>query len=278
MGKVLSEAEVDAFRRDGFHSPIKAITADEAQTYRRALEDFERENQGPLKGPQRFKSHLLFKWVANLVRTPAILDAVEDLIGPDILCWTTNWWIKDAKSPSFVSWHQDSHYWGLDVENLVTAWVALSPATIESGCMRLLAGSHRGPGLEHRDTFHDDNMLTRGQEIVEQVDESAAINLEVNTGEAALFTYRIAHASHPNRSDDRRIALAIRYIPPDARQVMSEWDSATLVRGRDGCGNFELEPEPSCDFDPIAVEFHKKADEAQRAILYRGTEWQDHRT
>ena len=244
---------------------------------RRQLEAFEAESGGALQGTNRFKNHLLFKWLSDLIRSPRILDAVEDLIGPNLLVWSTDWWIKEAQSPQFVSWHQDSQYWGLDTRKLVTVWVALSPSTTESGCMRILPGSHLGPDLLHKDTFHDDNMLTRGQQI-ENIDENLAVNLEVDTGKAVIFAFRIAHASHPNRSNDRRIGLAIRYIPPDARQQYAETDSATLVRGEDTAGHFELEPEPVCDFDPVAVKFHRRAEEERRKILYHGTDWTTHRT
>jgi ectoine hydroxylase-related dioxygenase (phytanoyl-CoA dioxygenase family) len=226
----------------------------------------------------RFKSHLLFKWLNDLIRNPIILDAVEDLIGPNILVWSTDWWIKEAHSQSFVSWHQDSQYWGLDTAKLVTAWVGLSPSSVESGCMRVLPGSHLGPDLPHRDTYHDDNMLTRGQEIYEGIDESKAVNLEVQAGEAVIFAFRIAHASHPNTSDDRRIGMAIRYIPPDARQTRAARDIASLVRGEDVLGNFEHEPIPATDFDPAVVEFHARAEEERRQILYQGTSWNTHRT
>ena len=123
--------------------------------------------------------------------------------------------------------------------------------------------------MEHVDTYAEHNMLTRGQNI-EGVDESLAVNLELAPGEVALFDYRLAHASHPNRSGDRRIRIGLRYIPPSARQVRHGWDSATLVRGSDRYGHFELEPAPARDFDPAAVDMHRKSDEAQRAVYYRG--------
>ena len=110
------------------------------------------------------------------------------------------------------------------------------------------------------------------------VDENLAVNLEVDTGEAALFAYRIAHASHPNQTDDRRIGLAIRYIPPDTQQAYSDEDSAALVRGVDRFENFKLEPEPRYDLDPVAVEFHRESEEVRRKIMYRGTDWNTHRT
>lgn len=253
------------------------MSESDATGYRNRLEAVEAV-VGELKGGRRLKCHLLFKWVADLIRMPSIVDTAESLLGPNILCWGTDLWIKDARSDKFVSWHQDSQYWGIDNDCLVTAWVALSPATEQSGCMRMLPGSHRDAPFDHADTYHPDNMLTRGQTIMEGVDERDAVNIEVGTGEAVLFAYRIAHASHPNRSGDRRIGVAVRYISPEARQVKSDWDSASLVRGEDTLGNFVHEPVPQCDFDPAAVEFHGKSNENYRKILYSGTDLTEHRT
>ncbi len=277
MPKALGSTEVEQFRRDGYLPARPVLSVEEALALRRSLEAFEATLDGPLKGSNRFKSHLLFKGLADLIRTPRILDMVEDLIGPDIMVWSTDWWIKEAHSPSFVSWHQDSQYWGLDTTRLMTVWVALSDSTEQSGCMRVLPGSHLGPDLPHVETFHEHNMLTRGQSI-QCIDENQAVNLEVPIGHATMFAFRIAHASHPNQSDDRRIGYAIRYIPPDARQTLSDRDAAALVRGKDQFGYFEHEPEPACDFDPVAVEFHRRTEEDRRRILYHGTGRNEHRT
>ncbi len=277
MGKALSKEAIEQFHNEGYHLPIKAVSKEAAVEMRRQLEAYEASAGGVLHGARRYKSHLLFKWLSDLIRTPAILDAVEDLIGPDILVWSTDWWIKEARSPQFVSWHQDSQYWGLDTDKLVTVWVALSPSTIESGCMRVLPGSHLGPDLAHEETYHNDNMLTRGQSI-DDINEDKAVNLVVDTGQAILFAFRIAHASYPNKTDDRRVGLAIRYIPPDTQQQYSDQDSAALVRGVDNHQHFELEPEPRYDFDPVAVAFHKESEEIRRQILYHGTNWTTHRT
>ncbi len=277
MPKALSTQAIEQFHQDGYYLPIQAISKEEAGELRRQLEAYEARTGGPLHGAPRYKGHLLFKWLSDLIRAPNILDAVEDLIGPNLLVWSTDWWIKEACSPQFVSWHQDSQYWGLDTSKLVTVWIALSPSTIESGCMRVLPGSHTGPDLAHVETYHADNMLTRGQEI-SGIDEDRAVNLEVDTGAAKIFAFRIAHASHPNTTEDRRIGLAIRYIPPDARQVRSDHDSAALVRGSDTHGFFEIEPEPRYDFDPVSVAFHETSAEERRKILYHGTNWDTHRT
>ena len=277
MRKKLTDLQVSQFQETGFLSAFPVLSADQALHLRANLETFEAENDGVLTGSLRFKNHLLFKWLSDLIRSPKILDAVEDIIGHNIMVWSTDWWIKEANSPQFVSWHQDSQYWGLDTAKLVTGWVALSPSTIESGCMRILPGSHVGPDLAHEETYHDDNMLTRGQSI-SGIDEDKAVNLEVQTGQAVLFAFRIAPASYPNQTDDRRIGLAIRYIPPDTQQQFSDQDSAALVRGVDNHQHFELEPEPRYDFDPVTVAFHKESEEIRRQILYHGTNWMTHRT
>ena len=214
MGKVLDAVAIGRFHRYGFHAPVTVASREAALRMRGHLETYENAHGGPLKGSVRFKSHLLFKWLADFIRSPRVLDPVEDIIGPDIMVWSTDWWLKEANSPSFVSWHQDSQYWGLDSEKLVTLWVALSRSNVASGCMRYLPGSHVGPDLPHRETYHDDNLLTRGQEITEGIDETRAVNVELEPGEGSIFAFRIAHASHPNRSHDRRIGLAIRFIPP----------------------------------------------------------------
>ena len=280
MTNVLSDDVILAYRRDGAYAPLRIYSSGEAASLRRMLEVVESE-RGPvftenrprpgdiIKGSYRFKSHLLFKWLADVVRNPVILDVVEDLIGPDILCWTTHWFIKEARSPQYVSWHQDSNYWGVETDDFVSVWLALSPSTRQSGCLRILPGSHHGEAMSHVDTWAGDNMLTRGQAI-EDVDEARAIDLELQPGEIALFDYRLAHASDPNSSDDRRIGIGIRYITPAARQVRNDWDSASLVRGTDRHGHFELEPEPRHDFDPVTVAFHRRADEEQRKVYYSG--------
>ena len=280
MGQFLTTAQISNYLSSGYHAPIQVFSAQEAAALRRSIET-EEAARGPIftedrarpgdrfQGSYRFKSHLLFKWLADALRHPTILDAVEDLVGPDILCWTTHWFLKEAKAPQYVSWHQDSNYWGIETDRLVSVWLAVSASTLRSGCLRLLPGSHRTPPLTHVDTYAEDNMLTRGQTIMD-IDESAAVNLELAPGQAALFDYGLAHASGPNESDDRRIGIGIRYMPTSARQSLSDWDCASLVRGEDRFSHFEHEPRPRCDFDPPAVAIQAKADEAQRKIYYRG--------
>jgi len=271
MTKVLSEAAVAAFKRDGYYSPVRVMPAGEARKYRDALEKHEAIAGQPLQGNWRHKTHLLFTWADELVHHPQIVDGVEDLIGPDILCWTTNFFIKEAANPGFISWHQDSTYWGLEPHDVVTAWVAFTKSDLVSGCMKVIPGTHTADQLPHVDTFHQHNLLSRGQEIAVEVDEAQAVPCLLEPGEMSLHHIKIVHGSEPNRSSDRRIGFAIRYIPTYVKQLKVR-DSATLVRGVDRHGHFDHEARPRHDLDEAALATHADAIGRQVKALYQGTD------
>ena len=273
MPKILSEDALQNYRRDGYHFPLPVLTATEVAHYRGCLEEHEAKTGAPLQGNLRHKAHLLFTWVDELVHHPKIVDAAEDVLGPNLLCWTTNFFIKEANSPGFVSWHQDAFYWGLSKDDVMTAWVALSPANLESGCMKFVPGSQTQDHIEHVDTFHKDNLLSRGQEIAVKVDGQKTVDCILKPGEMSLHHVKLVHGSEPNRSNDRRIGLAIRYIPTDLKQLKVR-DSATLVRGVDRHGNFDLEPRPKRDLDGAAMAAHEDAVSRQVKALYSGTDKQ----
>ena len=270
MPRLLSEADVARYRDEGYLAPIRIMAADEAVLLRAQLEAVESRMGGPLRGDLRHKSHLLFPFLADLVRHPRLLDAVEDVIGPAILCWNTNFFIKEAANPAFVSWHQDSTYWGLSEPEVVTAWVALTPSTEANGAMAVIPASHTLDQVPHRDTFHQHNLLTRGQEIAVEVDESQAALLTLLPGEMSLHHVRVVHGSAANPSGDRRIGFAIRYIPTRIRQLEGE-DSATLVRGADHFHHVELEPRPQSEMASDMLALHQRLAERSARILYRGT-------
>ena len=270
MPRVLTAAEVEAYNAKGYHLPVDVLSRDEVAACRGQLEAYEARSGGPIKGEMRHKSHLLFPWINELMRHPRVLDAVEDILGPNLLVWSTSFFIKEARDPGFVSWHQDATYWGLSSPDVCTAWIALSPANKVSGCMKFIAGTHKAQ-VAHADTFHKDNLLTRGQEIAVEVEEARAVYAELKPGQASLHHVLLFHGSAPNQSGDRRIGLAIRYVPTHVRQAVGAADSATLVRGVDAHHNFAAEPQPKVDLDPEGVAFHKAATEAQAKVLYRGT-------
>jgi non-heme Fe2+,alpha-ketoglutarate-dependent halogenase len=258
------------FERDGYAAPLPALTREEAAQYRRKLESFEAANGKPLKAEYRQKAHLLFTWLAELVRHPTILDNVERVLGPDLLVWSSSFFIKEARDPAFVSWHQDSTYWGLSEPSVVTAWVAFTPSNASNGCVRVIPGTHKMDQVEHKETRDANNILTRGQEIAVEVDEAQAVEMVLEPGDMSLHHIRLFHNSEPNKSGDRRIGFAIRYIPTRVKQTMGNLDSATLVRGTDRFGNFELEPRPAGDLAPEALAYHAEVKRRQNEILYRG--------
>jgi len=270
--KVLSPVQVDAFKRNGYHFPLRALSADEALAYRRRLELSEATLGGPLRGALRSKPHLLFTWAHELIRHPAILDAVEDIYGPNLLVWSSSFFIKEANDPSYVSWHQDSTYWGLSHPDVVTAWIALSVSIVENGCMRVIPGTHLKDQLPHKDTFAENNLLSRGQEVQVEVNAADAVDIELQPGQFSLHHVRLVHGSEPNNANYRRIGYAVRYIPTYVRQTVGPRDCATLVRGVDEYHHFDMEPAPKADLDPEAVDLHRRVTEEANQILYRGTD------
>lgn len=271
MPKLLTQEQIEQFWRDGCVFPIRVMPEAEALAIRSRLEAYEGRSGGPLKGDLRHKTHLLFPWLGDLVRNSRIVDAIEDLYGSDLLCWTTNFFIKEAANPAFVSWHQDSTYWGLNKPDVVTAWVAFTPSNRANGAMAYIPGTHLSDQLAHRDTFAKDNLLTRGQEVAVDVDESKAVTIELAPGEISLHHVRLVHGSPANLSNDRRIGFAIRYIPTSVAQIAGK-DSATLVRGVDNFRHFDHEPRPTTDMHADFVALHKEITERNAQILYRGTQ------
>lgn len=271
MPKVLSPAQIEGFRSEGYVAPVRAISTGRAASIREKLEAFERRTGGPLGGALRGRPHLLFPWLNDLIREERIVDAIEDIYGENLLCWASSFFIKEAEDPSFVSWHQDSTYWGLSSPDVVTAWVALSESNKENGALEVVPGTHLQDQIPHRDTFSKNNMLTRGQEVAVDVDPKSAVMLELEPGEMSLHHVRLIHGSAPNPSKRRRIGFAIRYMPTSVRQLEGE-DSASLVRGVDPETTFEQEPIPSREMDPVTVEFHRKQHERAVKILYRGVQ------
>jgi hypothetical protein len=274
LAKALSAQQVAQYQRDGYVFPLPALSSAKATGLLASLEALERREGGKLSARTNRRPHLLLTWLNDLIRHPKVVDAVEDVIGPNILCWASGFFAKNAHDPAHVSWHQDATYWGLSSQDIVTAWVAFTPSTPQSGCMRVVPGSHLIDQLPHRDTFAPDNLLSRGQEVAVEVDERQAVDIVLQPGQMSLHHVRIVHGSEPNRADHRRVGFAIRYISTEVRQVTGVPDCASLVRGRDDYGHFLAEPRPRFDFDPEAAEFHGRMFDISNQIYYRGAEKQ----
>ena len=271
MANMLSEAQVRSYWHLGYHFPVRVLTLEQAAENRRSLEAVEARLGGPLSGAFRHKCHLLFPWLAALVRHPSVVDAVASLLGPDLLCWNTNIFCKEPRDPGFISWHQDSVYFGLSDTRGLTAWVALTESNSRSGCMRVVSRTHHTKELPHVERPSRYNMLTRGQEVAADLDEAKAVDLILEPGEMSLHDFLIVHGSNPNESGGRRIGIAIRYIPTSIRQLGGR-DTATLARGTDDFGYFEPEPLPDADFSPEAIEEHARIVEIHTRLLMKGAE------
>jgi non-heme Fe2+,alpha-ketoglutarate-dependent halogenase len=254
----LSPEQVRSFRENGYLAPVPVLSPAEVSAERANLDALFRKTNGLADPSARYKPHLYAKWVSDLVRNSRILDAVEDLLGPDLLVWRSIFFFKKARSAGFVDWHQDSRYWRLDSEDVVTAWIALTESTVENGCLRVVPGSHRRPEVPHAIRFSKDNVLVRGQSAAAEVPEDQVRCLELRPGEMSLHHVGMLHGSRANTSDSDRVGLAIRFLSPNVRRA--GWrQSATLVRGKDRFGNFTLEPEPRFEGDPVALAWHRRS-------------------
>jgi non-heme Fe2+,alpha-ketoglutarate-dependent halogenase len=269
VSRVLSAEQVAGFERDGFVAPVRAMSPDRALYYRQALEAFEaRFPDDRIKLDQ--KGHMICPWIDEMIREPGILAATEDLIGPDILCWGTSLRAKAADGRTFAGWHQDTAY--ADVKPIVViVALALSPCRSVNGCIRGIPGSHLGPLLPHKEAFGTTSLLSREQYIDAPIDESQAVDLELDPGEIALFNNAICHSSNPNFGSDRRIVYLLEMIPTHAYQHAPR-ESAALVRGTDTFGNFDRDPRPQVELGAAEVEAWEKAVAIQASVLFRGAE------
>lgn len=219
--------------------------------------------------------HVVCPYISDLVRSPVIVDAVELILGPDILAWGSSLFLKPPRSPGFVSWHQDLTYWGLNNDKEVSVWIALGPAYKDNGCMRFVPGSHKAGQIDHVDTVDDANILTRGQNADVEVKEDETVYVELDPGQASLHHGHLLHASGPNNTDQPRIGLVVNYISTDVKQSVSKTDFAMPVRGEDKFNNFIHLPEPAKELDESGLAWHRKIVIAHNDALYDGAENMD---
>lgn len=259
---------LDRYERDGYVFPVRAIDSAPAQAYRRALEDSQQALGGRFEGKYTLKPHLLFTWLADLVTEPAVLDLAQQVIGEDMLLWSTEFFIKQPGDERFVSWHVDDTYWNIDPVVQTTVWIALSDIGIENGPLRYVPGSHREKRLAVATQQDDKNMVISGQ-AAQGVDESRAVDVLLRAGEVALHDGRTLHASGRNTGRDARIGIAARYVPTSVRCTANR-ESALLVRGVDRFGHFDHEVRPQADLDDNARAAHESAVALRMRAMYSG--------
>jgi ectoine hydroxylase-related dioxygenase (phytanoyl-CoA dioxygenase family) len=271
----LDEVHRRQFERDGYLCPLRVLEDHEVKRFITSYMEYTAANKARLDAlPPNEKylvlseTHFVLPWVHEIVTHPRVLDAVESLLGPNLLAWNTNWFSKMPGEKSYVGWHQDGTYWKLHPPTVATAWVALSPSIATNGCMRVIPGTHTQPMMAQRETYIPENALSRGQEIAVEVDEKLAVNLNLQPGEMSLHHIWIVHGSNSNASKDTpRIGLAIRYTKPEVRQESPSKPSAMLVRGRDTFGNFDLQPPPDKCAESQSQERHRQIVDHLRGSL-----------
>ena len=272
----LSQTRQDQYWTDGYLFPLPAIDRDMALAARAEFEQIERDWLDadlplPLNAYKRVNAHVVMPFVAEIALNPHILDIIEGVIGPDILVYSAEFFVKEPHTDHVVSMHQDLTYWGMGaIDGLVTAWIALSPATPASGCMDFVRGSHKNPILPHEDTYDENNLLSRGQEVRVDVDEQDKIAIEIHPGQMSLHHGLTIHGSGPNTSDDRRIACVVRYVRPDMKQQLVDEDFAMFARGEDRFGNFTHVPAPEKNFAPEAVALYDHIRKIESQIFMNG--------
>ncbi len=265
--KALIQAQVDSYRYNGFLFPVPALTPEEIATCLTGLDRLEKALGAPVaEADVKWRSHAYAHspWFNTLIRHPRILDAVEDLIGPDILVWTSTFFIKEPHSPTFAAWHQDGTYFGLEPHEQVCAWVALTDASAEAGCMEQLSGRGQPRQLRHAPLGLAHSINRAGQTIMETFDESAPVAMALRAGEFSLHHELAVHRSAPNNANHRRVGIGLNYIPPHVRVNGPVRLNAMLVRGEDRYGHFDLIDPPAAERDAAALAVHQEVSDRYR--------------
>jgi ectoine hydroxylase-related dioxygenase (phytanoyl-CoA dioxygenase family) len=239
MARLLSDEQIREYQEHGLVFPIPVLSAAEVAMARAALEELAAALGGHVEGTRLRHPHLFHRWAHDLVLHPRLLDAIEDVLGPDILVHSSSVFWKRPHNPAYVSWHQDGYNFGLSELHYASAWVALSDSSADNGCMRVVRGSHRnGLVSHHRASISPDNFVS-GLEIACKVDESEATDVTLQPGEMSLHHVAAVHGSNPNTSDRERIGFAIRYVSPRVRQQLDH-HPLILARGQDRFGHYRI--------------------------------------
>jgi hypothetical protein len=265
--KALTPEQVDAYRYNGFLFPIPALTRDEVDTCLAGLTRLENElGCAVADADVKWRSHAYAHspWFNDLIRHPRILDAIEDVIGPNILVWTSTFFIKEPHSPTFAAWHQDGTYFGLEPKEQVCAWVALTDASREAGCMEQLSFHGEPKQYSHAALGLANSINRAGQTIMEKFDQSKPVAMALPAGSFSLHHELAVHRSAPNNAFHRRIGIGLNYVPTHVRVDSPVRLKAMLVRGEDTYGRFDLVDSPTAERDATALAVHQAVSDRYR--------------
>jgi hypothetical protein len=265
--KALTPEQVASYHHNGFLYPIPALTDGEISICLAGLRQLETELGSPVADADvKWRSHAYAHsvWFNNLIRHPRILDAIEDVIGPNILVWTSTFFIKEPHSPTFAAWHQDGTYFGLTPHEQVCAWVALTDASREAGCMEHLSSQGAPRQLHHAPLGLANSINRAGQTIMENFDESNPVAMALPAGSFSLHHEFAVHRSAPNNASHRRVGIGLNYIPTHVQVEGPVRCCAMLVRGEDTYGHFDLIEPPTAERDASALAAHQLVSDRYR--------------
>ena len=266
----LSSNQLKQYNDNGYVAPIDILSTEEAFKARQEIELIEKEMPSEIDKSGRYNVHLISPELDKIVHNSKILDAVESIIGKNILVCSTTLFIKNPNQTGYVSYHQDAKYIGLEPHNWVTAWVAITDSYEENGCMRMWPGSHIEI-RDHNQKFDQGNLLTRGQ-TVENVPENDVQSVELKAGQMSLHHPRIVHGSGINKSDDRRIGFVIQsYIGTNVKQVLGK-NGVQIARGIDEFKYHEEIPRVKNFMDEEGMALRKRENQYLQEIFYSGSE------
>lgn len=269
MFSLPSDQEIkDRFERLGYVAPVRIISKEDAAVCRAELEAFERTHPDKV-GLIDMKANLLFRWIDGLTRNKTLMRAMEPLIGPDVMCENVGFRNKAPDNKTYVSWHQDTVYLKFE-PRIITCWLALTPATVENGCLKIIPGSHKWGDMPHKEKVDPYSMLTRGHYVSTEFDKSNATYVTLEAGEGILIDTAVLHASEPNLTKDRRMGMLIDMVPASGKKLNGR-ESAMLVHGEDRWNHFDHEVPPAEDFGDAERERHRQAVEAVIATFYAGS-------
>ena len=247
------------YNSNGYFFPLNVISPKMAKDAANKLERISKNPLPKIKHPWNLQAHLLAKWIYDICVVPKILDAVESIIGPNILIQSADIFIKPPKSTKHINWHQDANYWGLKPYELVTGWIALTDVFLENGCMKYLPESHLNQKIHHIETFDKNSDLTRGQEIDLNIDKKKEVPVIMKAGQMALHHCLLAHGSGVNHTNNYRIGIAVRYLSTHVKQTEGPPISMILVRGKDNYNHFIKNKIPTGNFDINSIIEHDLA-------------------
>ena len=266
----LSSNQLKQYEDEGFISPINIFSKEKAKKIRNEIELIEKEMPRELDKSGRYNAHLISPLLDEVAHNSKILDAVQSLIGENILICGTTLFIKNPNEKGFVSYHQDAKYIGLEPHNWVTVWVAITDSNEKNGCMRMWSGSHKDNLKEHNQKFNEGNLLTRGQ-TVKNVPREETTPLILTAGQISLHHPTVVHGSDLNKSNDRRIGFVIQsYIGTNVKQVLGK-NSVQLARGIDNYNFHEKIGRPNSLMDKDDIKLKKKENYNLHNIFYNGS-------